>query len=188
MPTSAPKEAKMACHPSDEVAFIEQQEILRDRCSKALADHLKSNPDVVWTAKDGYGRYPTTKKEEAQLKLVLDIEFNEESGQWEFPPANNRLSDELVYLAVKFMNARHRARLYPYDFDAMGHINPQRVSSGPAPIIWAHGLPFFPVYKGYYILCGRENATSIGWLRKPKMSCNPTRSGLLGRSLHLILP
>ncbi|KAJ5208357.1 hypothetical protein N7449_002736 [Penicillium cf. viridicatum] len=177
MPTSAPKEAKMACYPSDEAAFIEQQEILRDRCSKALADHLKPNPDVVWTSKDGYGRYPTTKKEEAQLKLVLDLEFNEESGQWDFPPANNRLSDELVYLAVKFMNARHRAQQYPYDFDAMGYINPQRVSSGPAPIIWAHGLPFFPVYKGYYILCGRENANSIGWLihekTKDVMQSNP---------------
>ncbi|KAF7529494.1 hypothetical protein PCG10_007049 [Penicillium crustosum] len=177
MPTSAPKEAKMACYPSDEAAFIEQQEILRDRCSEVLADHLKSNPDVVWTPKDSYGRYPTTKKEEAQLKLVLDLEFNEESGQWEFPPANNRLSDELVYLAVKFMNSRHRARLYPYDFDAMGHINTQRVSSGPAPIIWAHGLPFFPVYKGYYILCGRENANSIGWLIHEKtkdiMQSNP---------------
>lgn len=177
MPASAPKEAKMACYPSDEAAFIEQQEVLRDRCSKALADHLKSNPDVVWTPKDGYGRFPTTKKEEAELKLVLDLEFNEESGQWEFPPANNRLSDELVYLAVKFMNARHRARLYPYDFDSMGHINPERVSSGPAPIIWAHGLPFFPVYKGYYILCGRENANSIGWLihekTKDVMQSNP---------------
>ncbi|KAJ5944685.1 hypothetical protein N7516_004853 [Penicillium verrucosum] len=168
MSTSAPQEAKMACHPSDEAEFIEQQKVFRDRCSKALANHLKSNPDVVWTPKDGYGRNPTTKEEGAQLKLVLDVQFNEESGQWDFPPPNNRLSDELVYLATKFMNARHRARLYPYDFDPMGHINPQRVSSGPAPIIWAHGLPFFPVYKGYYILCGRDNANSIGWLLHEK--------------------
>ncbi|KAJ9481441.1 hypothetical protein VN97_g12035 [Penicillium thymicola] len=177
MSTSAPQEAKMACHPSDEAEFIEQQNAFRDRCSEALANHLKSNPDVVWTPKDGYGRNPTTKEEQAQLKLVLDVQFNAESGQWDFPPPNNRLSDELVYLATKFMNARHRARLYPYDFDAMGHIKPQRVSSGPAPIIWAHGLPFFPVYKGYYILCGRENANSIGWLihekTKDVMQSNP---------------
>ncbi|KAJ5842617.1 uncharacterized protein N7525_000358 [Penicillium rubens] len=171
------KEARMACTVSGETAFIKQQEILRDRCSKALADHLKENPDVVWTPKDGRGERPSSSEEAAKLKLVVDVEFDEETGQPDFPPGNNRLSDELVYLVTKFMNARDLGRRYPYDFDKMGNINPQRVPSGPAPIIWAHGLPFFPVYKGYYILCGRAHAGCIGWLLHEKtgeiMQANP---------------
>ncbi|KGO41343.1 hypothetical protein PEX1_018670 [Penicillium expansum] len=180
MPPSPAKEARMACSPADEASFIKQQKTLRDQCSSILACHLKLGPDVVWTPEDSFGRYPTTKQEEAQLKLVLDVEYNEKTSEWEFPPANNRLSDELVYLAVKFMTARDRARQYSYDFDAMGHIKPERVSSGPAPIIWAHGLPFFPVYKGYYILCGRAHADCIGWLLHEKnkeiMQANPILS------------
>jgi hypothetical protein len=164
------KEARMACTVSGETAFVKQQEILRDRCSKALADHLKENPDVVWTPKDGRGERLSTTEEAAKLKLVVDVEFDEETGQPIFPPGNNRLSDELVYLMTKFMNARDLGRRYPYDFDKMGNINPQRVPSGPAPIIWAHGLPFFPVYKGYYILCGRAHAGSIGWLLHERTS------------------
>ncbi|KGO76542.1 hypothetical protein PITC_088210 [Penicillium italicum] len=177
MPAHQSKDARMACSPADEASFIKQQKTLRDRCSRVLAGHLKANPDVIWTPKDGYGRYPTSKKEEAQLKLVLDVQYDQKNREWEFPPANNRLSDELVYLVVKFMNSRDRARQYPYDFDSMGHINSDRVSSGPAPIIWAHGLPFFPVYKGYYILCGRAHAECIGWLLHEKnkeiMQANP---------------
>ncbi|KAJ6187163.1 hypothetical protein N7519_002071 [Penicillium mononematosum] len=160
----------MACTVSGETAFIKQQEILRDRCSKALADHLKANPDVVWTPKDGRGERLGSMEDAAKLKLVVDVEFDEETGQPIFPPGNNRLSDELVYLMTKFMNARDLGRRYPYDFDKMGNINPQRVPSGPAPIIWAHGLPFFPVYKGYYILCGRAHASCIGWLLHERTS------------------
>ncbi|CAI7587464.1 unnamed protein product [Penicillium glandicola] len=154
----------MACSLSDEAAFIKQQEILRDRCSKALAEHLEINSEDVWTSEDDLGMHPSTKEEEAQLKLILDVQFDEETGHLILPPSNNRLSDELVYLVVKFTGAHERARRYPYDFDKLGDIKPQRVSSGPAPIVWAHGLPFFPVYKGYYILCGREHAGCIGWL------------------------
>ncbi|OQE79769.1 hypothetical protein PENNAL_c0050G01562 [Penicillium nalgiovense] len=164
------KEARLACTVSGEAVFIKQQEVLRDRCSKALTDHLKDNPDVVWTPKDGRGERLGSMEEAAKLKLVVDVEFDEETGQPIFPPGNNRLSDELVYLMTKFMNARDLGRRYPYDFDKMGNINPQRVSSGPAPIIWAHGLPFFPVYKGYYILCGRAHAGCIGWLLHERTS------------------
>ncbi|KAJ5514657.1 hypothetical protein N7463_004209 [Penicillium fimorum] len=177
MPAAKAKEARMACSPSEEATFMKQLGILRDYCSTTLADHLKSSPDVVWTSKDGYGKQPGTKEEEAKLKLVLDIEFNEETGQPTFPPSNTRLSDELVYLVTKFVASRERGRQYPYDFDSLGNINHHRVSSGPAPIVWAHGLPFFPVYKGYYILCGRKHVECIGWLLREKtreiMQVNP---------------
>ncbi|KAJ5080977.1 hypothetical protein N7456_013687 [Penicillium angulare] len=32
----------------------------------------------------------------------------------------------------------------------------------PAPLGLAHGLAFFFVYKGYYVLCGNKHAHSIG--------------------------
>ncbi|KAJ5385105.1 hypothetical protein N7517_003016 [Penicillium concentricum] len=177
MSATKAKEARMACSPSEEAKFIKQQRLLRDQCTTALADHLKKSPDVVWTSEDEQGKQADTAEEGAKLKLVLDVEFNEETGQPIFPPANNRLSDELVYLVTKFVGSRERARRYPYDFDSIGNINPHRVSSGPAPIVWAHGLPFFPVYKGYYILCGRANVECIGWLLREKtrdiMQANP---------------
>ena len=167
----------MACNVPGGPAFIKQQEILRDRCSSALEEYLETNPDVIWTPDDGEGQRPTTKEEEAQLKLIVDIEFDPETAKPILPPINNRLSDELVYLVTKFTKAHELARRYPYDFDKMGHIKPERVSSGPAPIIWAHGLPFFPVFKGYYILCGREHAKCIDWLLHERtreiMQANP---------------
>jgi hypothetical protein len=125
---------------------------------------LENHPETVWKPGDGPGRVPISKREKARLKLVLDLEFSEETGRPIFPPPQTRLSDELVYLATKFENAETRAVRYPYDFDRQGDIDPNRVPSGPPPIIWAHGLPFFPVYKGYYILCGRQHAKCIGWL------------------------
>ncbi|KXG45198.1 uncharacterized protein PGRI_041110 [Penicillium griseofulvum] len=166
----------MACSPSDEAKFIKKQELLRDHCSAALASHMKTNPDVVWT-KENSDNAMMRPEEAAQFKLVLDVQFDEETGQPIFPPPYTRLSDELVYLMTKFMASQERGRRYPYDFDSIGNIRPERVSSGPAPIIWAHGIPFFPVYKGYYILCGRENVKCIGWLLHEKtreiMAANP---------------
>ncbi|OQE46286.1 hypothetical protein PENCOP_c001G08810 [Penicillium coprophilum] len=170
MPGPQAKDARMACSPSEGASFIKQQELLRDRCTSLLADHLKTNPDVVWTPASGQANPSNKEEEKAQLELVLDIQFDEETGQPTFPPSNTRLSDELVYLVTKFVDSRERGRRYPYDFDTMGNINPHRVSSGPAPTVWAHGLPFFPVYKGYYILCGRANVECIGWLL-----CDKTR-------------
>ncbi|KAJ5163055.1 uncharacterized protein N7500_004885 [Penicillium coprophilum] len=164
MPGPKAKDARMACSPSEGAGFIKQQERLRDRCTRLLADHLKTNPDVVWTPENGQASPPSTEEEKAQLELVLDIQFNEETGQPTFP-------------LTKFVDSRERGRRYPYDFDTMGNINPHRVSSGPAPTIWAHGLPFFPVYKGYYILCGRANVDCVGWLLCDKtrdiMQANP---------------
>ncbi|KAI2688818.1 hypothetical protein CBS147326_9479 [Penicillium roqueforti] len=174
------KEARMACDMPGRADFLKQQEILRDHCASALKEHLEDNPDVIWTPEDGEGQPPTTKEEETQLKLIVNIEFDPKTDKPILPPINNRLSDELVYLVSKFTNALELSRRYPYDFDKMGHIKPERVSSGPSPIIWAHGLPFFPIYKGYYILCGREHAKCIGWLLHERtreiMQANPSWS------------
>ena len=167
MAPAKPK-GKMACSLLGAAAFLEKQSEFKADCGDLLKVHLEANPDVEWNPEDGPGMNANLRREKARLKLVLSIEFDEETGRPHFPPPNTRLSDELVYLATKHMNSTLRGQRYPYDFDKRGDIDPVRVPSGPAPIIWAHGLPFFPVYKGYYILCGRDHALCIGWLIEEK--------------------
>jgi hypothetical protein len=168
---------KMACTLQGAAAFRDKQSEFKADCADLFKVHLNKNPDVEWHPRDGPGMNANLRREKARFKLVLDIEFDEETGRPRFPPTNTRLSDELVYLATKHMNSGLRGQRYPYDFDKKGDIDPDRVPSGPAPIIWAHGLPFFPVYKGYYILCGRDHALCIGWLieekNKTTMRTNP---------------
>ncbi|KAJ5468323.1 hypothetical protein N7475_006075 [Penicillium sp. IBT 31633x] len=125
----------MAFKLSEETVFIRKQEGLRADCLDILSQHLTANPDVIWEAEDGSGPRPRTKRERAKLKLVLDVTFNKQTGKPIFPPPNTRLSDELVYLATKFETGPVRAVRYPYDFDKSGDIDPDRVPSGPAPII-----------------------------------------------------
>ncbi|KAJ5294401.1 hypothetical protein PENANT_c006G04328 [Penicillium antarcticum] len=159
------RDAKMACEPSVEAIqqFLEKQMDFQNDCFDMLRDHNSHNPDIEWQIQDGIGANAILPREKARLKLVKIPSFTE-TGTTQFPPHNTRLCDELVYLATKSLKFQDRARWYPYDLNKSGDINPNRVPSGAAPIIWAHGLPFFPVYKGYYILCGREHATCIGWL------------------------
>lgn len=96
------------------------------------------------------------------MRLVTIITFKNDKPV--FPPPYTRLSDELVYLATKFLTTKVRGKDYPYDFLDKGDIRPDRVPSGVGPLVWAHGLPHFPVYKGYYILCGRKHAKWVGWI------------------------
>jgi hypothetical protein len=143
--------------------FLGKQADLQTKCLELLKTHYASYTEIEWEIQDGQGPSVTIWKEKAQLKLVKMLSFSGK-GQTEFPPPNTRLCDELVYLATKSLYYFQRALWYPYDFNSRGDINPDRVPSGAAPIIWAHGIPFFPVYKGYYILCGRDHSICIGWL------------------------
>ncbi|CAI7603743.1 unnamed protein product [Penicillium bialowiezense] len=167
MPAAKVK-AGMACTLEEREAFLERQADIKADCQDLLRVHIEHNPDVEWKPEDGAGQQANLRREKARLSLVLQLEFDEETGRPRFPPPNTRLSDEWVYLAIKHMKCVLRGQRYPYDFDKKGCIDPDRVPSGPAPIIWAHGLPFFPIYKGYYILCGRDHAECMGWLINEK--------------------
>ncbi|KAJ5748573.1 uncharacterized protein N7511_010269 [Penicillium nucicola] len=165
VPKAKKQDSKMACEASAQSLkkFRDSQTDFQTDCFELLKFHEGNNPDIEWQPSDGIGANAILWREKAGLKLVKSVSFTEH-GMVQFPPANTRLCDELVYLATKTLPVEHRARKYPYDFNKRGDINPDRVPSGAAPIIWAHGLPFFPVFKGYYILCGREHAACIGWL------------------------
>lgn len=132
-----------------------------------LDNHEKSTPDQLWSAEDGAGPLWVNEADLPKLKLVTS--WTKKGLKPGFPPRSTRLSDELVYLATKFLRAKDRGKLYPYDFFPQGDIRPERVPSDPCPIVFAHGLPFFPVFKGYYVLCGRQHAPWIGWILHPRI-------------------
>ncbi|KAJ5095803.1 hypothetical protein NUU61_005159 [Penicillium alfredii] len=164
------KDAHMACSVPAIKMMERSLKESRNQCLKLLDGHNKFGKEQLWTKKDGAGQDPETEEDKIQMKLATLVEFHKDEPA--FPPTNTRLSDELVYLATKFINAKARGEHYPYDFTANGEIRTSRVPSGPAPILWAHGLPFFPIYKGYYILCGREHAPWIGWRLQERKSAS----------------
>ncbi|KAJ5676254.1 hypothetical protein N7462_009151 [Penicillium macrosclerotiorum] len=162
----APKEGQMACDKKHMTLYTAELKDFRTMCLNILATHESTILETLWTEADGPGKEPTTDTEKAQLRLVTKVSFTK--GKPDFPPPFTRLSDELVYLATKHLKAIDRGRNYPYDFHLRGDIHEDRVPSGISPIVWAHGLPFFPVYKGYYVLCGRAHADWVGWLLRAR--------------------
>ena len=166
MSTREFKEGPMACPQDDTSSFLEDFHFNIEMCQEFLQEHISTFSDAPWTAQDGEGQQPTSDFEKASLKLVTELVY--QNDKVIFPPPFTRLSDELVYLATKLLKASDRGEKYPYDFLPRGDINPDRVPSGVGPIVWAHGLPFFPVYKGYYILTGRAHAGWVGWLLQHK--------------------
>ncbi|KAJ5786307.1 uncharacterized protein N7503_011519 [Penicillium pulvis] len=156
------KDGPMACPKSSIQPYTNELKKLRDHCLALLGAHEEDTPDTLWDKDDQDPVDPGTDYDMSLLKLATDVVI--ENGKHIFPPPYTRLSDELVYFATKFLKSTTRGRNYPYDFQPRGDIDPNRVPSGVGPIVWAHGLPFFPVYKGYYILCGRKHADWIGWI------------------------
>lgn len=80
-----------------------------------------------------------------------------------WPPRYNRLTDEWLYLAIKFLTRAQRSNEYLFDFDKIVNVRPTRVPCGIAPKVSVNGIVFYPVYKQYYVLCGTESANHCGW-------------------------
>ncbi|KAJ5174940.1 uncharacterized protein N7482_000817 [Penicillium canariense] len=160
------KDGSMACVKAAMISYTQELKGHKEECARLLTEHEQNTPDMIWKKSDEEGRAPFSAGDSAKYKLVTTVTY--ENGKPVFPPKFTRLSDELVYLATKFLKMTDRANGYPYDFNDRGDIREDRVPSGLSPIIWAHGLPFFPVFKGYYILCGRKHARWVGWLLHKK--------------------
>ncbi|KAI2792666.1 hypothetical protein POX_b02706 [Penicillium oxalicum] len=165
------KDGLMACTLAEQTTYLNEILQRRKYCLDLLASHEQNHPDALWNPSEdrqGPEREPISIPDRANLKLATRITFDaKQKIIW--PPKFTRLSDELVYMATKFLKASERTLKYPYDFNDRGDIREKRVPSGVSPLNWAHGLPFFPVFKGYYILCGREHAKWIGWLLNPRL-------------------
>ncbi|KAJ5400919.1 hypothetical protein N7465_011408 [Penicillium sp. CMV-2018d] len=65
-----------------------------------------------------------------------------------------RLADEGVFYCLGTMTPQQRSARFQADFDQHGDICTGRIPLDPPMIIWANGLPWFPVYKAFYVLCG----------------------------------
>lgn len=76
-----------------------------------------------------------------------------------------RLTDEGVFYCICTISPHDRGVRFQADFDQHSDVRATRVPLGPPVIIWAHGKPWFPVYKAFYVLCGSWNAAS--YLPKP---------------------
>ena len=77
-------------------------------------------------------------------------------------PLRAKLSDELVYLGIKWTAQTHRGIHYSHDFDKAGDIHTTRVNEDPPAIIYAFGNPNLAIYKGYYGLTGRTGGKLMG--------------------------
>ncbi|KAJ5722410.1 hypothetical protein N7488_000445 [Penicillium malachiteum] len=166
-----------ACGPFDIDTFEDKMMKYRDECISSLSGlhterYFNATEDEEWIDKwDWEQAKPNKEKLEfadaASFQIATKVFYKKSKPC--FPPKFSRLSDELVFLATKFINAGVRWKLYPYDFVMGGDIDPKRVPTGPAPVVWAYGLPFLPVYKGYYVLTGRQHACWAGWKLDEKM-------------------
>ncbi|KAJ6021804.1 hypothetical protein N7540_007308 [Penicillium herquei] len=170
-----------ACGPFEIDTFEDKLTIYRDACVNSLKEYLvkytesyyDEYDDKNWVKEWNWAQALPDKgklvltSDPATFKIATNVSYRNNKPC--FPPAYSRLSDELVYLATKFINAGVRWKLYPYEFVMGGDIDPKRIPTGPAPIVWAHGLPFLPVYKGYYVLTGRQHASWAGWKLDEKM-------------------
>ncbi|CRL24838.1 unnamed protein product [Penicillium camemberti] len=58
------------------------------------------------------------------------------------------------------MTPHQRSARFQADFDQNGDIRTSCIPLDPPMVIWANGLPWFPVYKAFYVLCGSWNLAS----------------------------
>ncbi|RAL08364.1 uncharacterized protein BO97DRAFT_446257 [Aspergillus homomorphus CBS 101889] len=91
------------------------------------------------------------------------------SGIWNpiqdgWPPYGVRLTDAWMYLAAKHLSNSERHKKFPGDFDQNGLIRQSRLPSGPTYLVSAHGMLVYPIYKGYYVLCGEAGRKYCTWL------------------------
>ncbi|KAK4865000.1 hypothetical protein LT330_001623 [Penicillium expansum] len=114
----------------------------------SFAGHLAHmNEQAQWILQNVY---PNDK-----LPYYDTVEYDEQ-GCLVVPPVDVRLSDALVFLVSvnNLYPGKARSGRWPSDFNSDGDIVPERWPMGDAVVIWAHGLPFLPVFGGYYILTG----------------------------------
>jgi hypothetical protein len=74
--------------------------------------------------------------------------------------SNVRLTDQGVFYALCTMTPYQRASRFQADFDQHGDVRTSRIPLDPPMVIWANGVPWFVVYKAFYVLCGSWNTAS----------------------------
>ncbi|KAJ5099865.1 hypothetical protein N7532_006866 [Penicillium argentinense] len=151
-PDTIYRTSDMFCPPDKKTESLEQLEKKRARCSRLL----KEPKARVWDENED----PSTR---GGKRLYDKLPTFTPEGQYILPPkgGNILLSDLNVAMVINNCGVRVRSKHWPAIFDKSGDIKPDRVPEDPAPFAFAHGLPHIPVFRGYYLLCGREMATKI---------------------------
>ncbi|KAJ5715738.1 uncharacterized protein N7483_012919 [Penicillium malachiteum] len=106
------------------------------------------------------------------------------------PPDGAKVSDEQVYLIVKLTSHAECYKRWPEVFKKAEDIKDARQPHDPAPLALAFGLPFYFVYKDYYVSCGKNHqkpleSTRLGQ-RQQKYSKGHTTSLLIPSSPPLM--
>lgn len=78
-------------------------------------------------------------------------------------PINVKLCDWAVYQVVHVCDVQERSERWKYDFGKNGLIRATRIPNGQPVLIEAHGLLWFPVFSGYYVLLGDASKT-VNWI------------------------
>ncbi|PYH48139.1 uncharacterized protein BP01DRAFT_380054 [Aspergillus saccharolyticus JOP 1030-1] len=157
----------------DTPAFRSQLEDLRKVCQEHCAAYRA--PKNTWELGDPPPpKLKSPKGEEKGKPKGRDLLGHYRSGPlvsgiWDpkrhgWPPAGVQLTDAWIYNACKYLSTTERHDRYPADFDGNGMIRQSRVPCGPTFVIAAHGLYAYPIFKGYYVLCGEEGRKYCTWL------------------------
>jgi hypothetical protein len=132
---------------------------------------IRSFKFAIWTPADGNGQKPqrtgqgiATDPICSEWKALVNTEDPYKDSLEYDPPVFVKLSDWLVYLLVHLTHQNERAAHWQVDFNVDGNIRAQRVPLGDPVIIQAHGLNWFAVYNGAYVLLGGELAKTRNWI------------------------
>ncbi|PYI34390.1 hypothetical protein BP00DRAFT_413050 [Aspergillus indologenus CBS 114.80] len=165
--------------------YWEELEGMRIRCRAALADHQE--PTTYWTLGDPNPPPPPARQSGMRPTAADWANWPLVRGVWDpnvhgWPPAGVRLSDAWVYLALKYLIMEIRVNSWWADFNRDGNIRVNRVPMGDAMMVAGHGLVSYPVYQGWYVLCGGAARVHLTWIVGPagRHSGFPTKSLLYG--------
>ncbi|PYH46002.1 uncharacterized protein BP01DRAFT_382185 [Aspergillus saccharolyticus JOP 1030-1] len=150
--------------------YYEDLEHLRYRCMELLDDYHE--PTSFWTLGDP----PPPKPEKPQGQIFTDKPYRHwplVRGVWDplkhgWPPEGVRLSDAWMYQVFRYMSRNERTTRYWSEFQGDGAIRANRVPMGETFVGVAHGLESYPVFKGWYVLCGGAVAKRYKtWMLSP---------------------
>lgn len=96
-------------------------------------------------------------------------------------PADVRLSDQLVFPVIThhICPGKLRSGRWPADFNSDSDIIPEHWPMGGAVVVWAHGVPFLPVFSDCYILTGAK-LRHYPW----NLDTKHRHGDMIGRRLH----
>jgi hypothetical protein len=84
--------------------------------------------------------------------------------------SRHQVTDEGIFYCLCTMAPHQRSSRFQADFDQHGDIRTSRVPLDPPMIVWINGLPWFQVYKAFYVLRGSWNPVSYLVGRKYRSS------------------